>query len=91
MLQWFNFTGTMLRYFLLFVALYVAYKLVFDLIIPVFRASRQVHRQFRSMNEQMQQQARSAQNDWEGGQGPQKTTAAPKPEAGDYIDFEEIK
>jgi len=85
----------MIRYFLLFVALYVGYKLIFDLIIPVFRASRQVHRQFRNMNEQMRQQhqqANTAQNGWQGNtREPQKNTSATKPEASDYIDFEEIK
>jgi len=95
LLQWFIFTDSMIRYFLLFVALYVGYKLIFDLIIPVFRASRQVHRQFRNMNEQMRQQhqqANTAQNGWQGNtHEPQKTTSSTKPEAGDYIDFEEIK
>ena len=82
----------MLRYFLLFVALYVGYKLIFDLIVPVVRASRQVHRQFRNMNEHMQQQANASQNGWQGTGEQQKTTApSPKPEKGDYIDFEEIK
>ena len=81
------------RYILLLIALYVVYKLVFDLIIPVFRASRQVHRQFRSMNEHMQQQANTAQNGWQGEQPKQaqKTPGPTQASKGDYIDFEEIK
>jgi len=93
LLQWCNFTRTMLlRYFLLFVALYVAYKLVFDLVIPVWRASRQIRRQFRSMNDHLHQQANPGRNGHQDTQPqPQKTTREKKPEAGDYIDFEEIK
>jgi len=81
------------RFFLLLIALYVAYKLVFDLIIPVFRASRQVHRQFRTMNEHMQQQANTAQNGWQGEQPrqPNKTSRPAQPSKEDYIDFEEVK
>ena len=82
----------MLRYFLLFAACYVAYKLVFDLIIPVFRASRQVHRQFRSMNEHMQQQANTTQNNRQSPHDPARPSPqAKKADAGEYIDFEEIK
>ena len=82
----------MASYILLLIALYVVYKLVFDLIIPVFRATRQVRHQFRSMNEHMQQQA-NAQPEGRTStraQQPQKPTQQ-KATPGDYIDFEEIK
>lgn len=79
----------MLRYILLALALYVVYKVVFDVIIPIFRVSRKVHRQFRDMQDQMQQQANRTQqaqaNNF------QKPTPPKKASAGDYIDFEEIK
>ena len=66
--------------------LYLAYKLVFDLILPVYRTTKKVKRGFREMQERMQEQqgqrpSQSAQNE-------------PPPKAsqvGDYIDFEEVK
>jgi len=78
-------------YILLALGLYVVYKLVFDIIVPIYKASRQMHRQFRGMNERMQQQA-PPQDGFSG----QQTTGRPsrptsKPAPGDYIDFEEIK
>ena len=94
MLQYFTFTDTMSfgRYILLFIALYVGYKLVFGLILPVLRTTRQVRRQFRQMNEQMQQQANTGQNNRPDARvQPKQPARASKPEAGDYIDFEEIK
>ncbi len=78
-------------YILLALGLYVVYKLVFDIIIPVFRASRQMHRQFHGMNERMQQQANPQQDDFTNRPNPGKSTRPSKPSPGDYIDFEEIK
>ena len=78
-------------YILLALGLYVVYKLVFDIIIPVFRASRQMHRQFRGMNERMQQQANPSQNGFSGQPNPNKPHQPSKPAADDYIDFEEIR
>jgi hypothetical protein len=80
----------LLRYFLLFVALYVAYKLVFEFAIPLFRTYRQIRRQFRGMSDHLHQQAKPNGGQDAHGQ-PRKPTPEKKPEAGDYIDFEEIK
>jgi hypothetical protein len=67
--------------------LYLLYKLVFDFIIPVARTTRQVKKQFRQMNEKMQEQA-GRQQDMQGNSTPQ----AKKPVAkDDYIEFEEVK
>ena len=79
----------MIRYILLALAVYVVYRLVFDLIVPVFRASRQVHRQFKDIHQKMQDQANATQNTNppNGRQAPQQKQTA----AGDYIDFEEVK
>jgi len=63
--------------------LYLSYKLVFELIIPVYKTSKKIKKGFREMQEQMNQQQHSS------------TTSPPKPppqkKAGDYIDFEEMK
>jgi hypothetical protein len=56
-------------------ALYLLYKLVFDLIIPLTRTTREVKKQVHEMNTRVQQK------------DPPRQTA-PK---GDYIDFEEVK
>ena len=70
--------------------LYLLYKLVFDLIIPVFKTTQQVKRQFGDMSARMQDQmsqqqppANSFNNATKAG-----ATSAKKD---DYIDFEEVK
>ena len=69
-------------------ALYLLYKLIFDFIIPVAKTTREVKKQFGSMNEKMNQF----------GQEQNKQYSATTPDAGpkkaradDYIEFEEIK
>lgn len=79
----------MLRYLLLALAIYVVYKVVFDVIIPVFRASRQVQKQFRTMQQHMHEQANGTQKAPSSSQA--KATPQKKAQPGDYIDFEEIK
>jgi hypothetical protein len=80
----------MIRYILLALVLYVVYKVVFDVIVPVFRATRHVRRQFRDMQQQhMQQQGQQAPTSQ--APGYQQTTQPKKQPSGDYIDFEEIK
>jgi predicted PurR-regulated permease PerM len=68
---------------------YLAFRLVFNFIIPLYRTTRQVKRGFRDMqermrppNQQQQQQQRSSQS---------QAQPQPKSNAGDYIEFEEIK
>lgn len=74
-------------------ALYLLYKLVFDLIIPVAKTTRQVKKQFSEMNNRMEETMRQQQpqqpyqpNQYTSGTA---TTATKKND--DYIDFEEIK
>ena len=60
---------------------------MFDLIIPVYRTTKQVKKGFKEMNERMndhmtQQRQQAAQPEQ-----PQK----PKEKPGDYIEYEEIK
>ena len=69
--------------------LYLLYKLIVDLIIPVYKTTKQVKRQFgemqNKMNEQMnaykKQQATAAE----------KPASQPEPNKEEYIDYEEIK
>jgi hypothetical protein len=68
--------------------LYLAYRLIFNFIIPIYKTTKQVKRSFRDMQEQMHQHTdpyyQQRQNDT-----PTPKTASSK--TGDYIDFEEVK
>jgi hypothetical protein len=61
--------------------LYLLYKLVFDLILPLARTTKEVKKQFHDMNSRVQ-------ND-----PPPHSPTGNKPVSskGDYIDFEEVK
>ena len=72
--------------------LYLLYKLVFDLIIPVAKTTKQVKKQFGDMSAQLQekmnqQQAQQKNNAFNA----TKTHEKPVTKKDDYIDFEEIK
>ena len=66
---------------------YVLYKIIFDLVIPVYKTTRQFKKGFREMhnrmNDHMEQQQKSSQKN--------NTSPSSQKPAGDYIDFEEIK
>lgn len=64
------------------------YNLIFRFIIPVYRASRQMRKQFREVQEQFQQAARQQHQPAQH----QEASSRPAPQSkGDYIEFEEIK
>jgi hypothetical protein len=78
----------MLRYLFYAFLIYLAYRLVFHFIIPVYRTTRRVKKQFREMHERMKDQVNQHQS--------HQQTSVPNPEpkkqqAGDYIDFEDVK
>ena len=68
--------------------LYLAYKLIFDFIVPVYQTSKQVKQKVnemqRTMNEHMKQQQNAQDNPT-----PSKPVTSTKHD--DYIDFEEVK
>ncbi len=78
-----------MKYVLFALLAWFLYQLVFKLIIPVYRATRQIKKGFRQMqekmNEQYQQQQAQAQPSANPASGNQKAPS------GDYIDFEELK
>ncbi|GGH77826.1 Sec-independent protein translocase protein TatA [Filimonas zeae] len=81
-----------MRYVFIAAALYILYKLVFDLIIPVSRATSQVRSQMRQMQEAQQQQFQQQQQAQAHTADRQRSEpTAPKPSKDDYLDFEEIK
>ena len=76
------------RYLLYAFLIYLAYRVVFHLIIPLYKTTKQVKRQFREMNKNMQDHINQQQS------YQQTTTQQPenrKQQAGDYIDFEDVK
>ena len=83
-----------MKYVLYAILIFLAYQLIFKLVIPVYRASKKIKQGFREMHEKMQEQ----QADFDRGRQPQgfdPQSSAPKtgPTAnpGDYIEFEEVK
>ncbi|MGZ3939828.1 MAG: hypothetical protein ACXVLT_14590 [Flavisolibacter sp.] len=73
--------------FLVFV-FYLAYRLIFDFILPVYRTTRRIKRGFREMHQQMNQHTQQySQQDTQSRQ----QQATNKGNADDYIDFEEVK
>jgi hypothetical protein len=70
-----------LRFLFYAFLLYLGYKLVFDLIIPVVRTTRKIRSQMNQARERMEQQHQQQQ------EKPQNVTDG----IGEYIDFEEIR
>ena len=68
-----------------FIVVYFLYRLVFDFIVPVYRASSQIRTKVNEMNQQYTQTQKPAENH----NTPANTKVRPANE--DYIDFEEIK
>jgi hypothetical protein len=66
---------------------YMLYKLVFDFIIPVYRASKRMKEQVGQMQQKMHEQQQKQQRE----DSYVNTKAAAKPSGKDYIDFEEVK
>lgn len=75
-----------LRILLYGLLIYFAYKLIFDLIIPVYIASRKIRKGFKEMHNRMQDQM----NQQDGPVPPPKEPSTAK-RSNDYIDFEEVK
>ena len=73
--------------FLIFV-LYLAFRVVFDFILPVYRTTKRVRKSFREMHEHMNRRTEPYnQPDY----SQQQNQNNNKGGVGDYIDFEEIK
>lgn len=70
--------------------LYLAYKFIFDFVIPVYQTTKQVKQKVNEMQHNMNEQAKQQQ------QRSQYTSttsqsASTKPKSDDYIEFEEVK
>jgi hypothetical protein len=65
------------------IVIYLVYKIIFDFIVPVSGAGRQMKQQFKNVNEHFNQQQQKAQEN--------NNQPKSKKVVGDYIDFEEVK
>lgn len=86
-----------MKYVLYALLAWFLYQLIFKLVIPVYKTTRQIKKGFREMQEKMsfgsaqdaeyqrQQQAYTSQKNQHAGSQTQKAPS------GDYIDFEEVK
>ena len=87
----------MLRYLFFAFLIYLGYRLVFHFIIPIYKTTRQVKKQFREMSARMNSSdGHSRMEDQMNQQQANQQPSTPHPEnkkqqAGDYIDFEELK
>ena len=80
--------------FVLAILIYLFYRFVSGFLIPLFRASRHMRRQFHDMNQQANGQAGNPSNPGPepGTNGqPGKTAKSGVSKVGEYIDFEEVK
>ena len=77
-----------LRFLFYAFLLYLAFRLVFDFIIPVYKTTKRVRKGFREMQNRMNQHTEQYQQQEN---YPKQNQTNNKTETGDYIDFEEIK
>ena len=88
----------MLRYLFYAFLIYLAYRLVFYFIIPIYKTTKQVKKQFREMSARMNRsdghsRMEDHMNQQQANQQSAHSPAENKKEqvGGDYIDFEEVK
>ena len=70
------------------IVIYLVYKIIFDFIVPVSHAGKQMRQQFKDVNVHMRQKGNGFQQ-----KNGQQNNTQPKSKkvVGDYIDFEEVK
>ena len=76
----------MARIVFIAIAFYLAYRLVFDLIVPVYRSTKHMKRQFNNMQDHMHQK-----NNEQETYTKNSNQTSSKIKVGEYIDFEETK
>jgi hypothetical protein len=71
---------------------YMLYKLVFEFIIPIFKASKHMKNQVGQMQQQMKEQQRQQGTQNDNFANVKKPSGASRKDPGkDYIEFEELK
>ena len=70
--------------------IYILYKFIFEFIMPVYKATKQVKQKMNDMHQRMQETQAQPEHDQYNTRN--QTTAAPKrPASDDYIEYEEVK
>lgn len=78
-----------LRYLLYALLIYMAYRLIFHFIIPVYKTTKQMRRQFQDIHNKMNEQMNRSNET--NGERQHSNPSPSKEQVGDYIDFEEVK
>ena len=74
------------------VVIYILYKIIFDFIIPLYNASKQMKGKMNDMQERMQQQQRAQAEQQRNQTTADSMKITKEPVAkDDYIDYEEVK
>jgi len=73
----------MLLFLFYFFLAYMAYQLIFNFVLPIYRTTKRMRRGFRDMQDHMNGQASAQPN--------QQASKREEKKVGDYIDFEEVK
>ena len=74
------------------VVIYILYKIIFDFIVPLYKASKQMKSKMNDMQQNMQHQQRAqAEQQRQQNQNSPLEKPAAKITKEDYIDYEEIK
>lgn len=80
----------LLKYIFYGLLIYFLYKFIFELVIPVGKATSQVKDKMREM-QQMQQRQQEQFQQQQQQQARAQQQASTAPSKGDYIEFEEVK
>jgi hypothetical protein len=77
----------MLTYIFWAIVAYLAIRFIFNFVIPVFRATKQMRNQVKDFHAKMQEQQQAAGTSYQHHDEAQRQ----KVNKGEYIDFEEVK
>jgi len=77
------------KYILIGILLYILYQFIFKLVVPVYSTAKNFKKGVRDMQDKINEQFRQQQQHTE--QQDMKKPGEPKKQAGEYIDFEEVK
>lgn len=80
----------MFKYVIWAIVIYCLIRFIFNFVIPVMRAARQMKNQVKDFQDRMGSQQFQGNVTEEQSTQPQRHHS-PKPKSGDYIDFEEVK
>jgi hypothetical protein len=83
----------MIRYFIGVFLFYWLFRFIFNFLVPVFRATRQMKQQVRDFQSGVNGQGnyQGAKSNYNTDPGPKPQQREEKPRSGDYIDFEDVK